>query len=320
MTDGLVTREDLERSLERVRALAPSPEAGIYGPDSMQWRVGRHGVLFMGAGRAALLQLAHPYVAHGVDQHSKTRTDPFGRFRRTFYHVLHMIFGDLESAFRAARVVHAIHTRIEGPIPPGEGDAIFGPRYRANEPEALLWVHATLLDTSIFVFERVVRPLSDDEKARYYEESKRFGYLFGIGDDVLPADWPAFQAYMERMLAPGALHVSTQAREMARFLLTPMHPVLTPIMHNGETVTAWMMPEHLADGFGLRRRGRLGRAEYVATLRAARAAEPRLPRRLRFNPVYFQARRRLAGATKPDPLGDWMIRTMIGRTAPRAPA
>ena len=67
----------------------------------MSWKIGREAITFLGGGRAALLQLAHPYVAHGVDQHSETRTDPIGRFNRTFLHVFNMIFGSQADALES---------------------------------------------------------------------------------------------------------------------------------------------------------------------------------------------------------------------------
>ena len=75
-----VSRSDLERLLERLRRGTRDPRAGVFGPDSMLWHVNRESIAFMGGGRAALLQLAHPYVAHAIEQHSNTRTDLLGRF------------------------------------------------------------------------------------------------------------------------------------------------------------------------------------------------------------------------------------------------
>ncbi|MBL0216332.1 MAG: hypothetical protein IPQ07_20915 [Myxococcales bacterium] len=43
--------------------------------------------MFLGGGRAALLQLAHPMVAHDRPSLGKTRTSVVGRFQRTFKRV-----------------------------------------------------------------------------------------------------------------------------------------------------------------------------------------------------------------------------------------
>jgi hypothetical protein len=71
MTSAAVGREDLERQLEVVRALAPGEMEGVFGPDSLTWRIDREALTFLGAGRALLLQLAHPWVAAAIAEHSK---------------------------------------------------------------------------------------------------------------------------------------------------------------------------------------------------------------------------------------------------------
>src|SRR5262245_24603717 len=95
--DPDVTRGALEERLASVRAAVADPVAGLFGPGSTTWEVSREASCFLGAGRAALLQLAHPHVSWAIQHHSKTRNDPAGRFRRTFFHVFRMVFGDLET-------------------------------------------------------------------------------------------------------------------------------------------------------------------------------------------------------------------------------
>ena len=56
---SIVTEADLERQLAIVRAAAAGGAAGIFGPDSVTWRIDREAATFLGAGRALLLQLAH---------------------------------------------------------------------------------------------------------------------------------------------------------------------------------------------------------------------------------------------------------------------
>ncbi|MBK7580255.1 MAG: DUF2236 domain-containing protein [Myxococcales bacterium] len=151
----VVTKADLERHIARVRDEITDPRVGIYGPDSVSWRINKEAALFLGGGKAALLQLAHPFVAHAVDQHSQTKTDPLGRFQRTFDNVFAMVFGDWASAERRARRVHAIHSRIKGEISEDVGAFQQGSHYEANQEQALLWVHATLLDTALEVYQLV---------------------------------------------------------------------------------------------------------------------------------------------------------------------
>jgi uncharacterized protein (DUF2236 family) len=310
---SLVSRTDLEERLALLKQRVHDPRGGIFGPGSKVWEVNKESLVFLGAGRAALLQLAHPFVAHAIDQHSATRGDPFGRFQRTFGRVFAMVFGDLDEAFRAARGVHALHGRIHGEIPERAGPFAAHTPYFANEPEALLWVHATLWDTSILCYETVRRALGDDEKERYYEETKRFAYLFGIPDAVLPATWADFRRYMDRMLESEVLTVTPCAADMAGFLLRPLLPGLGPLMSRYARFTAWLLPERLATGFGLERGGEAGAAAHARDLERLRTLLPWLPRRLRHIPAYVEARRRLAGRTDRDYVGELLSRAMVGR-------
>jgi len=309
----IVSREELEERLARVRALVPDPRAGLFGPGSKVWEVNKESISFLGGGRAALLQLAHPWVAWGIEQHSSTRDDPFGRFQRTFFQVFRMVYGDLDTAFRAARAVHAIHTRIEGQLGAAAGPFAAGSAYRANQVDALLWVHATLWDTSLVCFESVVRPLGVDEKRAYYEETKRFAYLFGIPDTVLPPTWEDFDRYVHAMLASDVLSVAEPAARMATFLFQPLVPGTGAVMRRYAEITAWLLPERLAAGFGLERDGEAGRLRFEAKLRQLRRIWPYLPRRARYLPAYVEARRRIAGRTGKDPIGEALSRLFVGR-------
>jgi uncharacterized protein (DUF2236 family) len=289
----IVSRDDLEGQLARVSAEVVEPRRGIHGPGTMAWRIGKESILFLGGGCAALLQIAHPYVAHAVDQHSQTRTDPQGRFVRTFRNVFAMVFGDLERAFRAARRVHAIHTRVTGEITEDVGVFRRGHRYAANDAESLLWVHATLLHTAVQVYERFVGRLDAASKDRYYAESRRFAYLFGIPDSVLPADWPAFVRYFDAMIASSTLAVGRPAAEIAAFLLQPPRRAAAPLFAWYETMTVGLLPERFRRDFGFRF-GARERAVFLASTVGIRAGYRLAPRGLRYLPDYVEARRRVA--------------------------
>ena len=84
----LVSREDLEHQLAFVRGRAPSEREGVFGPASIIWQVDREAAIFLGAGRALLLQLAHPWVAAAISQHSQVLGDPIGSVSPDFWHRL----------------------------------------------------------------------------------------------------------------------------------------------------------------------------------------------------------------------------------------
>src|ERR1700691_469518 len=117
MSWRVVSAADLEEQLDQLRQSTPNPAHGLFGPSSANWRVNRESALFLAAGRAALLQLAHPWVAAAITQHSRTLNDPAARFHRTFRVIFTMVFGSLDQAFSASRQLHRLHQGIKGVLP-----------------------------------------------------------------------------------------------------------------------------------------------------------------------------------------------------------
>ncbi len=300
-----VSREDLTTTLAELEASVQRPEFGLFGPESLSWRIDRESVLFLGGGRAALLQLAHPFVAHAVDQHSATRSDPLGRFQRTFDNVYKMVFGDLKHALGAARRVHAIHCTITGPIDEDVGCFARGSRYSANDRDGLMWVHATLIDSALLVYETVLGPLSARQREAYYEETKRFALLFGLTEGVVPKNHAAFREYMSDMLASPSITVGRPARELSGFLLrSPSRVAKAPFAWLG-LMTAGLLPTRQRKEFGLPW-GRTRQRTFDASLAAIRRGYPLLPEKVRFVPAYTHALGRLSGRSGPDFVAEFL--------------
>ena len=208
----------------------PDPgTAGLYGPDSVAWRLNREAMLLLGAGpRALLLQIAHPLVAEGVDQHSSFRLDPWARLTSTLRSYLRIIYGTTRAARAEIRRLNDLHVPIAGEIHDPQARASFGGTYRARDPELSLWVHATLVDSTLVAYERWLAPLPSRDRAGFYAETVPIGRAFGVGPDLLPADLASFEAYLERMLVPdGPIQVTATARELAATIL---HPPLGPLV------------------------------------------------------------------------------------------
>jgi uncharacterized protein (DUF2236 family) len=298
----VVERPDLERALSHLGESIPDRRAGLFGPGSWTWTLSREAVVFLGGGRAALLQLAHPVVAQAVAEHSRATEDTFGRFLRTFEHVFAMVYGDLDSALDSARRVHRLHVGVRGAVSETVGSVAAGTRYEANTPELLLWVHATLLETTVQIYELVLRPLSAGDKDAYYAETKRFAALFGIPDPLIPADWTAFEVYWRRMLSSPEITVSPAARRLARSLLRPAGTWLGPGWDWFRVITARLLPPRLREEFGLPF-GPVEQALAEGSLGALRAAWWLLPGSVRWLPAYRDAVRRLDGRPGRDPLG-----------------
>src|SRR5664280_20805 len=211
----VVSEAALERLLDEVRNSAAGSAHGIFGPASISWKVNRESALFLAAGRAALLQLAHPWVAAAISEHSTTLGDPIGRFHRTFRVMFTMVFGSLEQALGASRRLQRRHSSIRGKLPEAVGRFAEGSPYEANEIAALRWVHATLVDSALVAYELVLPPLTEAERERYYEESKTMAALFGIPRNCLPSRWLEFKPSVESACESRLLAVGPGARDMA---------------------------------------------------------------------------------------------------------
>jgi len=287
------------------------PVAGVFGPDTVTWRIDREAVIFLGAGRALLLQLAHPWVAAAIAEHSKTLADPIGRFHRTFDIVFAMVFGSLDRALLSSRQLHRRHSMIVGEMPEAVGPFAAGSRYRANDIPSLRWVHATLVETALMAHDLVLSPLSAEERERYWIESRLFGALFGLTAHDLPADWSHFAAYTAAMTQSDTLTVSPAAREIAAQIFGGARPWLRPPRWY-RALTASLLPERLRVGFGFELDERDKRAADNA-LRWIKRVYPKLPDRLRYVGPYQEAQARLRGEPQPDWMTRCLNRAWIGR-------
>jgi uncharacterized protein (DUF2236 family) len=232
------------------------------------------------------MQLAHPLVAAGVADHSDFHNDPLGRLRRTLKTMYTIVFGTIEEAEEAVAGVTAVHERVKGTSSDGRA-------YSAQDPRLQLWVHATLVDSSIRIYELFVAPLTDKEIAEYYEETKVVGRLFGIPQEFLPSSYGELAEWMEDMMASGEVTVTDVARDLAEPILRPLRIVPRVVAERSALVTAALLPEPIRTGYGLKL-GWTRTALLAAGGRAGRLLLPRLPGILRTNPAAREAARRIA--------------------------
>ena len=307
----VVTAESLERELQRLRASAAGAAEGVFGPQSITWQIDRESAIFFGAGRALLLQLAHPWVAAAIDQHSDTFTDPIGRFHRTFGTVFAMVFGTFDQSISAARRLHRRHASITGQLPWTAGPFPAGSTYCANAIPALRWVYATLIETALVAYELVLPPLTSQQRERYYRESQLFAGLFGIPKECLPKNWTAFAAYFSTMVQSDTLSVGDATRSMARRLIAGADLWL-PVPGSYQDLTIALLPPPLRErlGFSL---GHVQDQQIARAVALSRRLYPLLPARLRYVGPYQEAQQRLAGRTTPDLVTRMCNRFWIGR-------
>ncbi len=276
-----------------------STTAGLFGPSSVSWRVNREAVLLLGGPRALLLQLAHPLVAAGVAEHSDFERRPLQRLRRTLELTLGIVFGDEAEARRCAARVHAAHQRVHGTLREATRLLPAGTPYSALDPELLLWVHATLVDTTFQVYQRFVRRLTSAHRNRLYAESRRTAELFGIPPDRVPPDLGAFRRYCRGMIAGPELEVTAEAKRLADAVLHPPIPGVPRVLGDlGGVITLGLLPAPIRRRYGLPWAAR-HRHGFRLAQGLVRRALPLLPDRLRLFPAARRAeqRTRESGAT-----------------------
>jgi uncharacterized protein (DUF2236 family) len=275
------------RSLHALLTQLPGEERnGFFGPGSVSWQVNRESAVFLAAGRAALLQLAHPWVASALAHHSSLMHDAVGRFHSTFRVIYTMLFGTRAQAIAASTQLYQRHTGIRGELPGGG-------RYEANEVAALIWVHATLVESAVLAYEFVLPAVLPGEREEYYAESKRMAALFGIPGAALPQNWNDFVVYFGEMVNSPQLSVESTALELSRSVLSGAGSWVHP-PHWYQALTAYWMPPRLRAAFSLP----FGVPEQRAVDRAAKRL-PRLygylPSRIRFVGPFHEAEDRLRG-------------------------
>src|SRR6266487_3787639 len=118
----------------------PTPDPGLFGPDSITWRLHEEQWLITAGARAFLLQAAHPKVAQGALDHSGFAQDPFGRVQRTILAMAVLLFGTTREAGAMARSINQLHHTVKGTLSSSVGRYRAGDTYSAMEQSALLWV------------------------------------------------------------------------------------------------------------------------------------------------------------------------------------
>lgn len=219
-------------------------------------RINLEPAIGLGAGRALLLQLAHPSVAQGVEDHSEFKRNPFKRLQGTLEATIGVVYGSKELAEGIGRRLNFIH------------QFIVGKDYSANQPDLLMWVHATLLDTALRCRETFVGPLDPEEAETYYQEMKQAAVHFGVALDEQPATLADFREYMATTM--DSLEVTEVGKELIGFILEPKlpfggHVPFIPVLKFQKLVTLGSLPDSIRSQlpvtWGAREQARYDRVE-----------------------------------------------------------
>jgi uncharacterized protein (DUF2236 family) len=204
-------------------------DAGLFGPDSVTWRLHADPSMLVGAMRALLVQALEPRAMAGVAQHSDYKADPWGRLNRTLRFVLHTTYGDTPTAEAACRAVCKIHDRVHGV------DPVSGRAYSAHDPDLLLWIHAVEVHSAVFAYRSYAGRLSDEDADRYVDEMVRVAELLGMPGDIAPRTMGELREYLRGV---DGLRLTPGARESMRLIMFPPMPLaLRPV---------WVLPASAA--------------------------------------------------------------------------
>jgi len=198
-------------------ALADDTDPGLFGPESVTWRIHADSSMFVGGLRALLLQTTHPLAMAGVAQHSNYRDDPMGRLWRTSAYVGATTYGSTTDARTAIAMVKRVHQRVVGTAPDGRP-------YAANDPHLLTWVHHTLVDSFLRSYRRYGSArLGPGDADRYVAEMAVLADEFGAE----PAARSVAELRAWFHAEKPELGAGRQSRDAVRFLMFPPLPLIS---------------------------------------------------------------------------------------------
>lgn len=286
-----VTRGAFEERLRRALDGAPSAEEGLFGPGSVVWQVARHNTVYLPSTvLGAFMDVAHPWIAQGVAEHSRLFSDIQGRLALTYSMLMRIVFGDLPRVRKVGRGLYSLHSHVEGVIPETSGRFAAGSAYAANETQALLWVHLVFFYTRARMYELTVRPLTAEERRGYVEESKRFAACFGIPEDVLPGDYEAMLTMVEEAAASDRFARCDASTEIVGFLVRHVPAPLRPTLRG---FLSELLPEPMLGLLGFPARSRATRLHFRLVRRTLWLFNRVTPPSLRYAGPYHEALARL---------------------------
>lgn len=154
--------------------LYPPGDPGLFGPDSVAWKV--HGdfmSMMIGGISSLILQALHPLALAGVWDHSSFREDLKGRLGRTAFFIAATTYGNTEMATRAITRVKKIHDSLGGFHPDGRS-------YRVSDPRLLYWVHLTEAYSFLNAHRIYVnQTISESDQNQYFAEMSKISEDLG---------------------------------------------------------------------------------------------------------------------------------------------
>jgi len=243
---------------------------GLFGPDSVTWRVHADPSMMAGGIRALLIQALNPLAMGAVAQSNSFRTDPWGQLMRTADYVMLTTFGDIATAEAAGARVRAKHHRVRGV------DEVTGAPYSADDPDLLLWVHCAEVDSFLTAYRQLAGGLSDADADRYTAEMVRAAELVGLEEDRVPRTAATVRAVIDDAKS---VCVTPAARAGLKLLLAPPMPLPRRLLWSvGVAAAISILPPHVRDLYGFPWFEPAGRAVTLGAIPFYRALNVMSPR------------------------------------------
>jgi uncharacterized protein (DUF2236 family) len=218
-------------------------------------RVNAERLMLLAWPRAILLQLAHPLVAAGVAGHSQFGEGPraaVARLLHTVRAMLALTFGGVPERQATIERIRQIHRRVHGSLAAPVGPFRAGTCYSAEDPVLVLWVHLTLLESTVLVHDQLFPPLSGAERDAYCAEAAWVACALGAREADVPCTWDALGRAVASMHASGVLVVGPDARAVSAHVMTPpFGPLAYPLSAAMRLVTRAWLPEPIRAQYGL---------------------------------------------------------------------
>jgi len=198
---------------------ADRDDSGLFGPESVTWRVASEPVMWIAGLRAMYMQALHPRVMKGTWQNTALAKpdEAWGRFTRTVEFVRIRTYGTTAEVERAGARLRKIHASLRGV----DGD---GQEFRLDEPELLLWVHCGEVSSYVEIARRSGVHVTPAELDAFIDEQRRSAAVVGLDPEVVPANMAELDAYYAAMRPK--LGVCVEARHAMRVSFTPRVPLL----------------------------------------------------------------------------------------------
>lgn len=230
---------------------SPSKDAGLFGPDSVAWRIHGDPAMLVAGFRALQLQAVHPLVMAGFDDNSFFRDDPWGRLRRTGDWVATVTYGTTAEAERTGATLRRIHARLAPGVEPESGEP-----YRVDDPALLLWVHCTEVESFLSTYRRCGGSLRRGDGDRYVDEMRQSARLVGLPAGEVPGSEAEIADYYDQVRPQ--LRVTARARRNVRWGFAPPMPLWVrfgtparPAWAGLMTLAAAMLPRWARRLYGL---------------------------------------------------------------------